>query len=191
MTTCYTKVANENGKEVVLKMSNAGVHIKVKSVKRGECYTITPEPNATYREYRVGEVEGTPIVFSSDDCLKNEEVIIKTDGEFQMNKRSDLKVVNTFDTEFKVTRRGGNGTPDVKATLQKDEECRIAYDSETNDSFSVESPSTLDEKPSPIKPEAFVKSTKLKIVSNKPGNAKVQTAESRPAPATASTCSIL
>ena len=83
MATCDTIVQNDSGSQVELKLSNAGVHLKIKKIENGESYTIKSEPNATYREYWVGSVEGTPIVFSSDDCLENEKIIIQSGGTAQ------------------------------------------------------------------------------------------------------------
>lgn len=83
MATRDTIVQNDSGSPVELKLSNAGVHLKIKKIENGGSYTIQSEPNATYREYWVGSVEGTPIVFSSDDCIENEKIIIQPGGTAQ------------------------------------------------------------------------------------------------------------
>jgi len=89
MTQLETKVINESSSEVTLQLSNAGVNLVIEKLKNGECYLIKSEPNATYREYWVGAVKGTPIVFSSDDCLSNKEIKINEGNVVKMIPRGD------------------------------------------------------------------------------------------------------
>ncbi|KAG0599860.1 hypothetical protein M758_12G183800 [Ceratodon purpureus] len=88
MTQLETKVMNESSSEVTLELNNAGAPIEIGNVKNGDYYLIKTEPNATYREYWVGAVKGTPLVFSSDDCLTNKEIKI-TEDKVEMIPRGD------------------------------------------------------------------------------------------------------
>jgi hypothetical protein len=87
MTKCETKVTNGSGSKVVLKLSNGGTHVILKEIEDRQWHTIGTEPNATYREYWVGSIEGTPILFSSDDCLGNKEIKIQNGGKVEMIPR--------------------------------------------------------------------------------------------------------
>lgn len=79
-----TKVANRSDREVVLKLSNAGVNFKLSTIPKDTFAMIKCEENGTYRECLVAEVNveaGNPIVITSDDCLEFKELIIKSGRE--------------------------------------------------------------------------------------------------------------
>jgi hypothetical protein len=89
MAQLETSVINDSGGDVTLQLSNAGTHLEIQKLKSGERCPIKSDPNATYREYWVVAVKGTPVVFSSDDCIVHKEIRIKDDGKHEMTPRGD------------------------------------------------------------------------------------------------------
>lgn len=80
-----TKVINATGTKIIVKMSNNGIITKLLNgeVESGGSYTISIDPNATYREYWCAVPPGTnpqkKTILSSDDCAEFREVKVMKD----------------------------------------------------------------------------------------------------------------
>lgn len=74
-----TKVVNTTGEEFLLKEGTAGIYRLLKKLKPDESYTISVDPNATYREYWCAVKDDDPkaVILSSDDCQEYSVVRIK------------------------------------------------------------------------------------------------------------------
>jgi hypothetical protein len=77
-----TKVVNTTGEDFLLKEGTAGIYRLLKKLKPGEFYTISVDPNATYREYWCAVKDDDPkaVILSSDDCQEYSVVRIKGSG---------------------------------------------------------------------------------------------------------------
>jgi len=72
-----TEVINRSGHRLTLKEGNAGVYCTLAEISDGESFTVSFDPNHTYREYWIGATDiDYPLIVPSDEVSECEVITI-------------------------------------------------------------------------------------------------------------------
>lgn len=83
-----TTFQNSTGETFELKEGNAGVYSPLATLKDGQTYDVTFDPNATYREYWVGSTtKGMVVTITSDDCTDHKYITVMKGGRLDKIRR--------------------------------------------------------------------------------------------------------
>jgi len=71
-----TVIFNRSGLRLTLKEGNAGVYCIVAVISDGESFTVSLDPNSTYREYVIFVATVNELVLSSDELADCEAITV-------------------------------------------------------------------------------------------------------------------